>query len=67
VSAGAACHSDKIEISHVLKAMNVPIEWARGTVRFSTGRMTNAEEIDKASGIVTHAVQQLLQVKNINE
>ncbi|KKK47270.1 hypothetical protein LCGC14_3156910, partial [marine sediment metagenome] len=29
VSAGAACHSDKIQISHVLKAMNVPEEWAR--------------------------------------
>ena len=60
-SAGAACHSDKIEISHVLKAMRVPEEWARGTLRFSTGRMTNAEEIDHASEIITNTVQQLLE------
>ena len=37
-SAGAACHSDTIEVSHVLKAMNVPLDWAKGTLRLSTGR-----------------------------
>jgi cysteine sulfinate desulfinase/cysteine desulfurase-like protein len=36
VSAGATCHCDNVEISHVLKAMNIPIEWARGTLSFST-------------------------------
>ncbi|MCL5985553.1 MAG: IscS subfamily cysteine desulfurase [Actinobacteria bacterium] len=56
VSAGAACHSGSIEVSHVLKAMNVPIEWARGTLRFSAGRMTTKEEVDKAIDIVTNAV-----------
>ena len=45
VSAGAACHSGEVKISSVLKAMNVPIEWARGTLRFSTGRMTSDQEI----------------------
>ncbi|MCC7264265.1 MAG: cysteine desulfurase [Candidatus Latescibacteria bacterium] len=47
-SAGAACHAEGVELSHVLKAMQVPLEWARGTVRFSTGRMTTAGEIDEA-------------------
>ena len=47
-SAGAACHSEGVEVSHVLKAMRVPLEWARGTLRFSTGRMTTADEIDRA-------------------
>ncbi|MGA8240291.1 MAG: cysteine desulfurase family protein [Desulfobacterales bacterium] len=58
-SAGAACHSDTVEISHVLEAMNVPLEWAKGTLRFSVGRMTTAEEIDKAIEIVTRAVKKL--------
>lgn len=47
-SAGAACHAEGVELSHVLKAMQVPMEWARGTVRFSTGRMTTPSEIDDA-------------------
>ncbi len=61
VSAGAACHSDKIEISHVLKAMNVPEEWARGTLRLSTGKMTSEEEIENASRIISDAVLRLLK------
>jgi cysteine desulfurase len=56
-SAGAACHSDTVEISHVLEAMGVPLEWAKGTLRFSIGRMTTAEEIDKAIEIVENAVK----------
>ncbi len=56
-SAGAACHSGGIEISTVLKAMNVPVEWARGTVRFSTGTMTTEGEIDKAIDIISNSVK----------
>jgi len=55
-SPGAACHSDKIKISHVLEAMNIPEEWAGGTIRFSTGRMTTEEEIEYAVEIITNAV-----------
>ena len=44
-SAGAACHSDDMTISPVLEAMIVPLEFARGTIRFSTGRFTTEEEI----------------------
>jgi len=59
VSAGAACHSGTIEISHVLEAMDVPIEWAKGTLRFSPGRMTTAEQVDRAIMIITNAVKKL--------
>ena len=62
-SAGAACHSDTIEISHVLEAMKVPREWAKGTLRFSVGRMTTVEEIDKAIEILTRAVKKLRKEK----
>ena len=59
VSAGAACHSDRIEISHVLKAMNVPPEYAMGTLRISTGRHTTAEEIETAAESIIRAVKKL--------
>jgi len=58
-SAGAACHSDRVEISHVLEAMRVPIDWAKGTLRFSTGRTTTDSEIDRAIDVVVSAVKDL--------
>ena len=58
-SAGAACHSDRIALSHVLEAMRVPEGWAMGTVRFSTGRMTTVAEIDQAIDAVVRAVNRL--------
>lgn len=58
-SAGAACHSDMVEMSHVLKAMRVPEDWAKGTLRFSVGRMTTEAEIDRAVEVVAGAVRKL--------
>jgi len=58
-SAGAACHSDTVSLSHVLEAMRVPMEWAKGTVRFSTGRMTTEDQIDRSVDVVIRAVQRL--------
>lgn len=58
-SAGAACHSDTVTLSHVLEAMRVPLEWAKGAVRFSTGRMTTPDQIDIAINVVTDAVKRL--------
>jgi cysteine desulfurase len=43
----------------VLEAMHVPLEWAKGTLRFSLGRMTTVAEIDKAVSVVAAAVQKL--------
>ncbi len=58
-SAGAACHADTVEVSHVLRAMEVPLEWARGTIRFSLGRMTTAEEIERTIAVVAAGVVKL--------
>ncbi len=58
-SPGAACHSHGVSLSHVLEAMQVPLEWAKGTIRFSVGRMTTVGEIDRAIEIVVRAVNQL--------
>jgi cysteine desulfurase len=48
-SAGAACHSDLVEISHVLLAMGLPKHWAKGTIRFSTGKITSDAILKKPS------------------
>ncbi|MBN1559869.1 selenide, water dikinase SelD [candidate division KSB1 bacterium] len=58
-SAGAACHADQISLSHVLEAMNVPSEWAMGTIRFSVGALTTSEEIDIAIDRIASTIRNL--------
>jgi cysteine desulfurase len=45
-STGSACHSGRIELSPVLKAMSVAPEVGMGALRFSLGRATTRDEID---------------------
>lgn len=58
-SAGAACHAGNIKISSVLKAMNIPENYAIGTIRFSVGTHTSVEDIDTAIKIIKEAVFRL--------
>jgi cysteine desulfurase len=62
-SAGAACHSDSVKISSVLQAMHVPLEYAMGAVRFSTGKMTTAEEVNHAVAVFVKTARRLLVEK----
>ena len=52
VSAGAACHSGKVEPSSTMKAMGKPLDVAMGAVRFSLSRYTTAEEVDRVADII---------------
>ena len=58
-SAGAACHSDTVKLSAVLEAMNIPLEWAQGTLRLTTGRGTTAADIDKAVEVICATVKKI--------
>ena len=58
-SAGAACHADTIEVSEVLRAMDVPLNWAKGTLRLTTGRRTTEFDIDTAAAVICEAVNRL--------
>lgn len=48
-SAGAACHAESVDLSAVLEAMAIPMDYAMGTLRFSTGRGNTPEQIDQAA------------------
>lgn len=43
ISTGSACNSVNTEVSHVIKAIGVPADYAEGTIRISFGR-DNTEE-----------------------
>ncbi|MGB5106927.1 MAG: selenide, water dikinase SelD [Candidatus Zixiibacteriota bacterium] len=58
-SPGAACHSDKVMMSHVLEAMQVPVEYAMGTIRFSVGYMTTEAEIRVAADAIEATITRL--------
>jgi len=59
VSAGSACTTALLEISHVLKAIGLPEKMAHSSIRFSVGRFTTEEEIERAAEIVINAVKRL--------
>jgi len=44
--------------------MKVPVEYARGTVRFSTGKTTTTGEIDEAVRAVVGAVEKVRKTRS---
>jgi cysteine desulfurase NifS len=58
-SAGAACHSSGISVSQVIKAMGIPVDYAMGTIRFSTGRYNTKDQLKIAANMVIMAVKEL--------
>ncbi len=58
-SAGSACHAENIEVSQVLEAMAVPIKYAMGTIRFSTGRDLTKEDVQIAAKEIITKVREL--------
>lgn len=65
VSTGAACSSGAIEPSHVLTAMGLSPERARGSLRFSLGKQNAAEDVDFALELVPQTVARLRELSPI--
>jgi len=59
VSSGAACKAGSSHPSHVLLAMGVPKEVAQSAVRFSLGRCSTEQEIDRVLEILPAVVSKL--------
>ena len=58
-SAASACASGAMEPSHVLAAMGVPNERARGALRLTLGRTTTPDDIATATTAIVDAVRRL--------
>ncbi len=59
LSSGSACGSVHSEPSHVLKAMGMAADVARGAVRVSLGTETSEQDIDRTVAILGAVVKQL--------
>lgn len=47
VSTGSACDSVNTELSHVIRAINVPEQYAYGTIRISLGKDNTEEDVEQ--------------------
>ena len=58
-STGSACMSNAIETSHVVRAIGLNEDLAKGTLRFSFSKNNEPEEIDSAIAIIKESVMKL--------
>ena len=65
-SSGSACTSLSLDPSHVILAMGLPYEVAHGTLRFTLGKRTTEEEVDKVIEVLPGIVQALRRISPVN-
>jgi cysteine desulfurase len=65
-SAGSACTTGSVEPSHVLLAMGIPVETARGALRMTLGRSTSEEAVDYTTERLQETVRDLKNLSSIS-
>jgi cysteine desulfurase len=64
-SSGSACSTGAVEPSHVLVAMGVPRELALGAIRFSLGRESTDEDVDRVAEVMPGVVAKVRQLAGV--
>ncbi len=62
VSTGSACDSNNTQLSHVISAIDLPLEYALGTIRISLGYENTVEEVK----YIAHSISKILKPKKEN-
>lgn len=57
ISTGSACDSINTRVSHVIEAIGVPDDYAKGTIRISFGKDNTEEDVDK----ILKAIKKIMQ------
>lgn len=61
-SAGSACTANEINVSHVLSAMKIEDNMARGSIRFTLGKETTDKDIEATIKILQETVASLRKI-----
>ncbi len=64
-SSGSACSTGSVEPSHVLVAMGVPRDLALGAIRFSFGRESTEEDVDRAAEAMPGVVAKVRRLAGV--
>jgi len=62
VSSGSACTSASLEPSYVLRALGLSDELAHSSIRFSMGRFSTEDDVDRAVELIHNAVGKLREL-----
>jgi cysteine desulfurase len=62
VSSGSACTSASLEPSYVLRAIGRPDELAHSSIRFSIGRFTTEQDIDRTVELIHQKISKLREL-----
>jgi len=65
VSSGSACTSSRPEPSHVLRALGLSDERARGSLRFGLGRFNTADDVEYAIETLAEAAGRLRRMSSL--
>ena len=65
-STGSACTSESLDPSHVILALGKPYEFAHSSMRFTMGRSTTKEELDKVLEVLPATVEWLRKVSPVS-
>ena len=57
ISTGSACDSKNTQVSHVIKAIGVPDDYAKGTIRISLGKDNTAEDVECIVSSLSHVLK----------
>ncbi len=65
-SSGSACTSKTLDPSHVILAIGLPYEAAHGSIRFTLGKRSTKEGIDKLLEVLPGVIKELRQISPVS-
>lgn len=66
VSTGSACASTSLDPSHVILATGLSYEGAHGSMRFTLGKRTSVEGVDRVVAVMPGIVERLREMSPVN-